>query len=291
MAAPEALHRQLLPLQFTDAEIRRIMQNSAKETARIMSVLDKKGTTSAAVRSAQVALSNMNVQMWGAVGDATKVGIGDAVWNATEMQALFDETLFSQAGFSSQYWRQSMMQQAKVGVDSLISRKQNGITLSEAVYKNQAVSKGKISDLINTGLALGKSPAEIAKSVVGYVNPATPGGASYAAMRLGRTEVNNAFHATAVRNYQKTPWIQFVQWELSGSHKMPDACNDYAESQHVKGQEAGVFRAADVPGKPHPNCLCYVTPVSPSLEQFKKNFDAGKYDSYIDGEVGCYRVA
>jgi hypothetical protein len=291
MAAPEALHRQLLPLQFTDSEIKRILNNSTRETQRIMAAMAAKGTTSAAVRSAQVALANMNVQMWNGVGDATTVGIGDAVWNATEMQALFDEDLFSAAGFQHQYWRQSMMAQAKVGVDSLISRKVNGISLSEKVYKNKAVSSGKINDLINTGLALGKSPAEIAKSVVGYVNPNTPGGASYAAMRLGRTEVVNAFHTTAVRNYQKTPWIETAIWNLSGSHKVPDACNEYAESTHTKGGEAGEFKVSDIPGKPHPNCLCYITPVMPSLEKFAKNYEAGKYDSYIDGGMGCYRVA
>lgn len=287
----EPLHRNLQSLQFTDAEIKRIMHRSAKEAQRILLAAEAKGTTSAAVRAAQAQLANMNVQMWGSIGDATKVGVGDAVWGATELQALFDEDLFGKAGFSSQYWRASMMAQAKEGIESLTSRKINGISLSEKVYKNAALSKGWVDDAINQGLALGKSAREIAASVVGYINPSTPGGASYAAMRLARTEVNNAFHTTSIRHYQSIPWIDVVQWHLSGSHKRPDECNTYAEQVHMKGGEAGQYKPNDVPARPHPNCLCYITPVSPDIDEFAKKFKSGKYDDYINDQMGCYRVA
>lgn len=293
MPTPEPLHRTLQSIQFTDAEIKRIAKNAALEADKVMQSLAAKGTTSAAIQSAQVAMAKVNVQMWANVLDATKVGIGDAVWNATEMQALFDERLFAAAGVSQEYWRASMIAKAKVGVDSLISRKQNGITLSQRVYKNQALSKGYVDRAINNGLALGKSAKAIAADVVGFIDPATPGGASYAAMRLGRTEVNNAFHATAVRNYQNTPWVQRVKWSLSGSHPAGkvDECNDYADSVHFKGGEAGEFLAMEVPGKPHPNCLCYVEPVVMDLDQYAKNFKSGQYDQYIEKQMGCFRGA
>ncbi len=291
MSAAEPLQRTIQSMAFTDSEIRRIMQNASDETTRIMKTFADKEGIGAAVRSAQVALANMNVQMWGNVGDALTVGVGDAVWNATEMQALFDENLFAQAGFSSRYWRASMMAQAKEGLESVLSRQENGIKLSDKVYKNSALSKGILDSKINTGLALGKSAAEIAADVIGYINPATPGGASYAAMRLGRTEVNNAFHTTSKRHYRETPWINLVQWTLSGSHPKPDECNEYADSVHVKGQEAGVFHVFEVPDKPHPNCLCYISPVMPDLDTFAKQFKQGKYDDYINKQMGCYRVA
>jgi hypothetical protein len=289
MAAHEALHRQVQVIQFTDAEIKRILTNSNVEAARIMKVLSAKGTSSASVRSAQVALANAVTQMWGSVGDAVKVGIGDGVWNATEASALFDERLFQAAGLSSTYWRASMMETAKQGVEALISRRENGITLAESVYKNSALTKGWVSDAINKGLALGKTPAEIAASVKGYINPATPGGASYAAMRLGRSEVVNAYHTTALRRYNESPWIERVRWNLSGRHTRPDECNDYAEKQIKPGWGVGVWPTSEVPAKPHPQCLCYVTPLSMDLEEFAKKYEAGKYDSYINQQMGCYR--
>ena len=182
-----------------------------------------------------------------------------------------------------------MIATAKTGVDSLISRKVNGISLSQKVYNNQALSKGIIDKTINNGLALGMNARDIAKSVVGFIDPQTPGGASYAAMRLGRTEVANAFHTTAVRRYQQTPWINVVKWSLSGSHPagLVDDCNDYAEGVHFKGGEPGEFLTMEVPGKPHPQCLCYVEPVVIDLDTYVKNFKAGEYDDYINGQLGC----
>lgn len=284
MAVPEGLHRQILPIQFTDAEIKRLLQNATADAASIMS-------SASSLRSAQIQLAKMNVELWANVESAVKVGIGDAVWNAKEMGALFDEKLFEAAGMSSTYWRASMMETAKQGVDSLISRKQNGITLSSKVYKGEALSKGLVSDAINNGLLLGKSAREIAKDVTKFINPDVPGGVSYAAMRLGRSEVQNAFHTTNLNDYKEKPWIEKVRWFLSGSHSRPDQCNEYASAQNFASGPAGIYWPDDVPGKPHPNCLCYIEPVMMDLDKYVKQFKQGKFDSYIEDQMGCYRGA
>jgi hypothetical protein len=278
MAIPEPLLGQIQAVQFTDAEIRRIATNSALESARILA--DMSPTS---VRAIQIKLANEHTQMWANMHSATKVGIGDGVWNATSAQALFDEGMFAGAGLPSTYWRDAMFAQAGEGINALISRKENGITLSQRVYRTSVGSTGKLQQTINTGLALGKSVAEIKKDVIGYVNPATPGGSSYAAQRLARSEVLNAYHTTAINNYKKTPWINRVRWNLSGSHTRPDQCNDYADEEF--------FGVNDVPDKPHPNCLCYLTPEVIPFDQFKKNFDAGKYDSHLSDVMGCYKGA
>lgn len=286
---PEGLHRQLMPIQFTDSEIRRVMANASREADKIMKTLGSQGTASSAIRSAQIAMAKVNAEMWGSVKDATTVGIGDAVWNATEMQALFDEKLFRAAGVTSTYWRASMIEQSKSGLATLIARKENGFTLSDKVYKNEALSKGYLDDAINNGIALGKSAAEIAKDVIGFIDPATPGGASYAAMRLGRTELQNAFHQTARKDAIETPWIESVRWQLSGSHPKPDKCNEYAESVNYKGGQPGYWKPEDIPDKPHPNCLCYTTPENIDDDAFVKAFKQGKYDSYLEKQMGCAR--
>jgi hypothetical protein len=162
------------------------------------------------------------------------------------------------------------------------------VPLSESVWGAQAAAKGKVGQIINDHLARGSSAAELARDVRGYVNPNTPGGVRYASMRLGRTELNNAFHAAQVAQAQAEPWTEAVRWHLSGSHPKPDECNDYADGVHFKGGEPGRFLPDEVPSKPHPNCLCYTTPETPNREDFVSSYVDGRYDAYLGGldEVG-----
>lgn len=287
----EALRRTIETMQLTDAEIRRVTRNASQEADRIIRSLEGNQGVGARVRSTQISIAKANAEMWASVKDATVVGIGDAVDAASDYQSLFDERMFAKAGVSQTFWRQSMLATGREGIESLISRREGGFTLSERVYRNRALSQGHVAKAIDNGLLLGKTPAEIARDVKKYIDPNVPGGASYAAMRLGRSEVVNAYHTTSVRNYQQTPWIERVKWNLSGSHTRPDECNEYADSSHFARGLPGEFRPHEVPSKPHPNCLCYVTPVMMDLDQYAKNFQAGKYDNYIQEQLGCSRVA
>jgi hypothetical protein len=228
--------------------------------------------------------------MWRTVGAATRVGIGDAIDAASASQSLFDEALFSSAGVDSQYWRQSLMAQARAGIDSYISRKHNGMTLSERVYRNGVLSSGALDKAINNGLLLGKSAREIAADVARYINPSTPGGVSYAAMRLARTELNNAFHTTQISQMKDAPWVESATWNLSGSHPKPDECNEYAETVHFDGGGPGQYLVEDVPSKPHPHCLCFITPNTVSDEEFLRRFKDGQYDDHINS-MGCMAIA
>jgi hypothetical protein len=264
------------------------MRDAAAEADRIIRSLEGKTGSAAQIRSAQLALAKVQVQAWGSIKDAVTVGIGDAVDAASDLQAAFDEAMFRRVGLSPSYWRQSLLAQSRQGIESFTSRKQFDYTLSQKVYRNQAISQGFVDREINNGLLLGKSAREIASSVKRFISPSTPGGASYAAMRLGRTEVANAFHTTNINNYKATPWVEKVKWHLSGSHPRPDACNEYAEQGSARG--AGIWYVDDVPAKPHPNCLCFTEPVDIGLDAYVKNFKAGKYDDYINDQLGC-RVA
>ena len=164
--------------------------------------------------------------------------------------------------------------QARRSIDTMMTRVQGRsyVPLSQAVYKTSVDVGGRIDRIVNSNLARGTSAKEIAAEVKSFVNPATPGGASYAAMRLGRTELNNAFHAQSIAQAQDSPFVDEMEWNLSGRHKPDpkDPCETYALQ--------GTFAKEDVPVKPHPNCLCYVTPKLVSWGEFRANLLAGQYD-------------
>jgi hypothetical protein len=275
VARNDPLARQIRVVQFTDAEIRRICRLTSQEAERIV-------RTASQLRGEQVRLASLNAQMWLEVGDATRTGIERAALSATDYKALFDKELAARAGVSLPNWRASQLATAQEGVKALVSRKQNGYTLSQRVWRNSQAARRGLNDTINVGLTLGKSPAEIAKDVAKYVNPNVPGGASSAALRLGRTEVLNAYHTTSINNYKNTPWIGSCIWHLSGSHPRPDECNEYAEQGNLKN---GKWSLDQVPAKPHPNCLCYITPVQMPVEEYAQRFKNGEFDDYIDNQL------
>ena len=286
MPTANPLQRQVEVLRLTDGEVRRILNASAQEAQRLV---NKYGSDT--MRAAQIRLNHHMTEVWAGIESATKVGIGDSVYQALEFQALFDEDVFKAAGINRAYWTRSMLATAQQGAEALISRKQNGYTLSRRVYLNNAASRRGLEDTINAALALGKSQREIARDVARYIQPNVPGGVSSAAMRLARTEVNNAYHTTAIRKAQETPWVELMIWHLSGSHPRPDECNEYADNQVSPRAPVGSWKVDEVPDKPHPNCLCYVTPEAMDIDKYAKAFKAGKFDDYIDAQMGCSRVA
>lgn len=95
------------------------------------------------------------------------------------------------------------------------------------------------------------------------------------AKRLARTEMNNAFHAQAIEDMEDRPWIDFVRWHLSGSHK-PSGDECEANARH------GLFPADAVPPKPHPNCFCFITPEVPDRNTFLLELQMGRYDEWIE---------
>jgi len=169
--------------------------------------------------------------------------------------------------------------QAARGVDVVETRVlgYSRIPLSERVYRSQKLISGQIDRIIDHALARGSSAKELADAVRPHIKIGTRGGVDYAARRLGRTELANAFHATSVRQAIRSPAIEGMKWNLSGSHPKPDECNDYADH----GGD-GIWLPHEVPAKPHPQCLCYLTPVTVPREQFIRDFESGAYDDVID---------
>lgn len=163
---------------------------------------------------------------------------------------------------------------AESGLKSDAARKRR--ELSERVYKLRALHEGKVEEIIRAGLISNLSAKELADSAYEYVSPTAKGGASYAALRLARTEINNAFHERQLQGATR-PGVKAVKWNLSGSHVVPDECNTYAAHNGN-----GHFAPDKVPDKPHPQCFCYLTYITQSPEEFRKALTNGDFDDEIE---------
>ena len=143
-------------------------------------------------------------------------------------------------------------------------------TLSSRIYRSEAMAKSQVSRTIERHIAIGSSAQDMAKDLKSLINPKVPGGVSYRATLLARTEINNAFHAQSIADMQDRPWIEQAYWNLSKSHNEEGCrCEVYAR-QHV-------FPVSNIPDKPHPQCLCSITPKLPDLDTALKEHIAGKY--------------
>lgn len=157
------------------------------------------------------------------------------------------------------------------------------LPLSQRIYNTSIWMAGRLGGLINSTLAAGLNAQEFAKKARDWFNPSTPGGVRYAALRLARTEINNAFHAMSVQKAADTPWIPNMEWNLSKSHPKKDICNIVVEKD--TGNGPGVYASEAVPVRPHPQCMCYVTPKSIDEDDFVENFLKGDYDDFLDAEL------
>ena len=279
-------------VRLTDVELRHALRNADAEANRILATLDGDLSRGAQLRRAQVAMAQSQLGLWKTVEQATRVGIGDAFDASATWMTAYNQQLFGAAtGVAPSHLLASQLATSRAGLQTYLARATSDKHgLSQSVYRNSQVSHGIIENMINNALLLGKSPAELAKDVSKYINPDVPGGVSYAASRLARTEIVNAYHHAARQNYIDQPWVKRVKWTLSGSHPKPDECNQYAENVHFRGGQAGEYKPEDVPAKPHPMCLCYITPVSGDLDDFQREFDNGDYDDEIDRLLGCSRA-
>jgi hypothetical protein len=154
---------------------------------------------------------------------------------------------------------QGFRQAAKAGM--ALDRTRRARALSARVWKNASLAQGRVERLIRAGIIQGLSARELAANVRSHISPSTPGGVGYAAMRLARTELNNAFHEAQKRT-AAAPWVRAVRWNLSSTHKGrvkgTDKC-DLMAGQNIHELGRGRYPADQIPDKPHPNCLCFVT--------------------------------
>ena len=271
-----------------EREMIAILQRTSQRINRELAYLANRPGIGAQIRREQLLLTQVAINreistMWEGLGRVILAGRADAVAAAAE-HALSPQLLRSvMPAADADYLVRAAIAQAREGVATVEARATlSRIPLAESVYRNRELTNGRIDRIVDEALARGASARELANDVRRFVRPDVRGGIKYAALRLGRTELNNAFHAQQVVSGVQTPWTTGLRWNLSGSHPKPDECNEYADEVHEKGRPAGVFAPGDVPPKPHPNCLCFTTPETVSRDAFVDAYASGAYDDFVD---------
>ena len=292
---PSPLQRYLTAQQRSDRELAIVLRNAADDAEDLMTKLGRKYTFSAEMRRAQISLvlrelRTQQALLWGQVDDLLGNQLTYAADAAADAEEFMTDDLFRRGlGTSAmEELKQAYRAQAQATVRAYQARTALGIPLSQQVYKTSAWSTGLLERRINSGILLGKSAAELAKDVKDLIRPDVRGGVAYAAKRLARTELNNAFHEAQKTIRSQDPFITGMKWNLSGSHPHADDCDVLAGDTHFSGGRAGEFRADQVPGKPHPQCLCYLSSIPISSKEFTQRFVNGDFNSYIDNKIARY---
>lgn len=276
--------RYLRVQRVTDAQIRALLRQAARdlalaiETAHIQSFSDS-------IRLAQLRIKQRAIAeaLWTQTGTRVVEGKSRAVMAARKGG---DRDIAQLLRRLDPAMRRALQEGAERAARDAIERavaRAGGraqVILSERVYRNRALMQGTVDRLINSGIARGLSAREMAAEVGKYVKPTAPGGASHAAFRLARTEINNSFHAASAAYYEDNPFVEGMKWNLSRSHPKSDQCDDYAHEDHSR-QGPGVFSRLDVPPKPHPQCFCYVVPVVLDDDELIRRYSNGEYNNFL----------
>lgn len=256
-----------------DAELNRVLAQAARDAEqRVLALELAPPGIGNRVRQAQLlqviaAIRELQEQLWvQGIGPLIVRRLAAAQRAAMRAAEFMDDVLFaSLPRQQAELLRDAARQMANSGLVTEAHRRE--VNLSARVWRNASLSSGALERTIRAGIIQGLSARELAGTVRSMVSPSTRGGVSYAAMRLARTELNNAFHERQIAVARNKPWVVGVQWNLSKSHPKKDKCDEYAtENAHDLGR--GVFPTGGVPFKPHPHCLCYMTYEMQSEDDF-----------------------
>ncbi|MBT9137177.1 MAG: hypothetical protein DDT34_02264 [Firmicutes bacterium] len=161
----------------------------------------------------------------------------------------------------------------------LARTRKDGLKLSDRVWRTSESARNSIRTIVEDAVARGQDARTTAKHVQQYLQPGVfkphklevrqrlriDTDVSYQAMRLARTEMNNAFHEGTIAANQHNPGYRGIFWRLSGTHIVPDVCTDMAAD--MSHGEPGFYPKGKEPVRPHPQCVAGGTIVSgPKVE-------------------------
>jgi hypothetical protein len=272
---------------LTTKEMNQMLKDGAAEVERLVPKLLEQHTTGGSVKAAQLLLVQRELKavqsaLWGDLGRSLRSGVEASALQAYDSAESVLLKVLAKKGVDIPAYRAGLREQAKQGIAAVLAKAANGIPLSRAVYRTQALATGLVNRKVQQGLLLGMNAKAIAKSVKDLIRPDVKGGVSYAAHRLARTEINHAYKTAQEARHEDEPWTKGMKWNLSKSHPAPDICNTLATQKTALGK--GIYPVGQRPDS-HPNCLCYLTPEQVDEDEFINRFVAGEYNVYLDQHI------
>jgi hypothetical protein len=184
-------------------------------------------------------------------------------------------TLFSATGIKNIF--------IKIDHDLLIATAQrvtpDAYTFSARIWKSTQGFKPDVLNIINAGFAQGKPKEKIASALSSYLKDGkigvakkygklTPESARYMqrigkdvdwrALRLVRSEYGASLQQVAVQKaFANFGASGIMEWIRTPGAVHEDVCSTYAARRY--------FKVSEVPGYPHPNCMCIVRSVMEKL--------------------------
>ncbi|QLF84337.1 capsid maturation protease [Microbacterium phage Karate] len=256
--------------------VRAVLAESAERIAKELARLGSSGNplTRMQLEAQRAAITAMLTEDFSNIGKSIADGKPKAATAASRVVSRYENQLLAAVMDADAVRRLATAEARRTvnGLEAALKRIQGTSyhKLSDQVYDTTKLATGWVDDAINRALVSGWDAKRLAKEIVPSISPNVPGGVSYAANRLARTEINNAFHAASWDRMNRSIIVTEVDWNTSSSHPENDVCDEY--------RDASPFLKTKVPEKPHPNCYCYITPRLPSEEEFINNLLGGKYD-------------
>lgn len=265
--------QQAIVLQQADAAVVRLLKRAQRDiNAQLREVRGRPAGIGRDVREAQLNLIRRNLSQelaktWRELGDLVQARRAEAAARAIDYQRQVD--VFTLQAHNVPGGPEIARQIAEAeaarssrGLDLMMARVSGAsyVPLSRRVYNSSVAIQGQVDRMVNSALARGLSADEFARELEPFINPNTPGGIRYAALRLARSEINNAAHAQAVSAVQNQSWIKRMKWNLSGSHT-PDPKEICERIARGGPNGDGTYPKNAVPMKPHPHCFCWPTAV------------------------------
>lgn len=208
-----------------------------------------------------------------------------SVWDISDKKnnALVD-SLFGGKELTDEQ-KQRYFQNNERTLKAFTERKENGLNLSDRVWKYTDGFKNEIEQAVSVSISKGQSAHNLAKEVQQYLNEPNklfrrvrdefgelqlsknaqnyhPGVGVYRssyknALRLARTEINMAYRTADFTRYQQLDFIVGIEIHTSGNHPVTDICDQ------LKGKYPKDFKFVGW----HPNCRCYQTTILKTDEE------------------------
>lgn len=193
---------------------------------------------------------------------------------------------------------ESRRQEAVAGHAETVSYRGGAMNnLSNRVWDFKKQAKEEIEQIVQTAISKGQGVQEAKNSVKEFLNTDENGEMKHGGKpgvykkpeknceRLIRTETTAAYRRAEIDIYQKSNMVLGFEIHLSGNHYTKRGKKEPKPLHDICDELAGIYPKDFYWTGWHPNCRCYITPVTMTPDQFGKYLDAkkaGKVDEYLD---------